>query len=71
MSHLLDAVALTTEETAVTYQKERDTLLAANEQLTKEVQDLQEMLAERNQAGGTGGSMSGGAGLKDKPEYVA
>lgn len=63
-------MALTTEETAVTYQKERDTLLTANEQLTKEVQDLQEMLAERNQAGGSASSTPGGAGLKDKPEYV-
>ncbi|XP_033628297.1 rab GTPase-binding effector protein 1-like isoform X2 [Asterias rubens] len=50
---LRDAVAMTTEETALTYQQEREKLLAANEQLNKELQSFQQIMAEKSQMSGT------------------
>ncbi|XP_038058234.1 rab GTPase-binding effector protein 1-like [Patiria miniata] len=47
-----DAVAQTTEETAMTYQQERQKLLAANELLNNELQSMQHMMAEKSQGQG-------------------
>ena len=44
---------MTTEETALTYQQEREKLLAANEQLNKELQSFQQIMAEKSQMSGT------------------
>ena len=44
---------MTTEETALTYQQEREKLLSANELLNQELQSFQQMMAEKSQGPGS------------------